>query len=100
MLDDVEDDDIVNQNSSRGEQSDSNSEESDEEQKEVEHNEEVAAAVEDASTLQAKIIAERIRHMRQGGLVHTEEIKESALTRERRQSGKESNSSRSSRKRK
>lgn len=78
MLDDVEDDDIVNQNSSRGEQSDRNSERSAEEQKELEPNQVKATSAEDASTLQAKIIAERIRQMRQGGAFLTEEIKESA----------------------
>jgi hypothetical protein len=59
MLDDVEDDDIVNQNSSRGEHlSSENSVREEEPRKEIEQ------PNEDAATIQAKILAERIRQMR------------------------------------
>jgi|LauGreDrversion4_2_1035121.scaffolds.fasta_scaffold146720_2 hypothetical protein len=58
MLDDVEDDDIVNQNSSRGEHSSSENSVHEEDRKDAE------PPNEDAATIQAKIIAERIRQMR------------------------------------
>jgi hypothetical protein len=58
MLDDVEDDDIVNQNSSRGEHISSENSVHEEPRKEIEQ------PNEDAATIQAKIVAERIRQMR------------------------------------
>jgi hypothetical protein len=58
MLDDVEDDDIVNQNSSRGEHISSENSVHEEDRKETE------PPNEDAATIQAKIIAEKIKQMR------------------------------------